>query len=95
MKLNKCLFHKLLDKYTEIWDKVSRVINKGFDSEPVSIEKYLKTIIKSYKGKVNTNFHNDKMSKEGSPCTCLKVVLIDSVFKNDKNYYLQVFLEEC
>ena len=26
---------------------------------------------------------------------CLSVVLVDSVFKVNKNYYLQVFLEEC
>ena len=26
---------------------------------------------------------------------CLSLVLVDSVFKVNKNYYLQVFLEEC
>ena len=26
---------------------------------------------------------------------CLSVILIDSVYEKDKNYYLQVFLEEC
>ena len=36
-------------------------------------------------GKINTNFYNNKISKEGSQCICRK----------DKNYYPQVFLEEC
>ena len=27
-------------------------------------------------------------------CICLSVILIDSVYKKDKNYYPQVFLEE-
>ena len=31
------------------------------------------------------------MPKEGSHCICLSVILIDSVFKIDKNYYPQVF----
>ena len=35
-----------------------------------------------------------KMSKEGSQCVCLSVILIDSAYKKDKNYYPQVFLEE-
>ena len=57
--------------------------------------KYLKAKIKSYNGKININFHNNKISKEGSQFTCSSVILIDSVFITDKNYYLQVFLEEC
>ena len=35
--------NKLLEKYHEIWDKASKSIKKGFDSEPIYNEKYLKT----------------------------------------------------
>ena len=38
---------ELLDKYNEIWDKVSNTIKEGFDSEYVYLEKYLITKIKS------------------------------------------------
>ena len=31
--------NKLLEKYNEIWDKVSKVIKKGFDSEAVYIQR--------------------------------------------------------
>ena len=55
----------------------------------------MKTKIKFYNGKINTNFHNNKIPKEGSQCICQSVVLIDSVYKKDKNYYPEVFLEEC
>ena len=41
-------------------------LKERFDSEPVCNEKYLKTKIKSYEVKVYTNFHNNKMPKEGS-----------------------------
>ena len=35
------------------------------------------------------------MPKECSHCICLSVVLIGSAFKMGKNYYPQVFSEEC
>ena len=35
------------------------------------------------------------MPKKGSNCIYLSLVLIDSIFKMGKNYYTQVFLEEC
>ena len=54
---------ELLEKYNEIWEKVSKSIKKEFDSDPVYEEKYLKTKIKSYKGKINANFHNNKIPK--------------------------------
>ena len=36
-----------------------------------------------------------KIPKEGPRCICLLVILIDSVYRTDKIYYPQVFLEEC
>ena len=59
---------KLLEKYNEIWKNVSNIIPKIFDRNPVYNEKYIKTKIKSYNGKINTNFHNNKIAKEGSQC---------------------------
>ena len=87
--------YKLLEKYNEMWGKVKNSIKKEFDSEPVYNEKYLKPKIKSYIGKLNTNFHDDKIPKEGSQFICLSVILIDSVFKTGKDYCPEVFLEEC
>ena len=57
--------------------------------------KYLKAKIKSYNGKINTNFHDNKIPKEGSQFICLSVILVDSVFRTGKNCYPPVFLEEC
>ena len=51
--------------------------------------------MKSYNRKINTNFYDNKIPKEGSQFICLSGILIDSVFRTDKNYYPQVFLEEC
>ena len=86
---------KLLKKYHETWNKDSNSIIKRFDSEPVYNEKYLKTKIKSYERKINTNLHGHKISKEGFQCICITIILIGSVFRTNKNCYPQVFLEEC
>ena len=67
---------ELLKKYNKIWDKVSNFMKKGFDSEPVYKDKYLKTKMKSYEGKINTNFHHVNISKEGSLCICLSVTAL-------------------
>ena len=80
---------ELLKKYNEILEKVENSRKKEFDKEPVY---NLKAKVKSYNGKISTNFHNNKIH---SQFICLSVILIDSVFSAGKNYYPQVFLEEC
>ena len=85
----------MLEKYNEIWEKVGSSIKKEFFSELVYSEKYLKTKIKSYNENINTNPHNNKIPEEGFQCICLSVILIDLVYRRDKNYYPPVFLEEC
>ena len=57
-------------------------------------EKYPKAKIKSYNGKINTNFHNYKIPKESFQFSCLSVILINSVIRTGKNYYPQAFSEE-
>ena len=84
-----------LKNIMRFWKKKNeKNTKKEFNSEPVYNEKYLKATIKSCNGKINTNFHNNKIPKEGSQLICLSVILIDSIFKMGKNCYPQVFLEE-
>ena len=84
----------MLEKYKEIWDKFTNFIKNRFDSEPVFNDKYLKTKINSYEGKIITKFQDDKKPKECSQQICVVVILIHSVFKTGKNYYLEMFLED-
>ena len=70
--------NELSEKYNDIWEKVKTSIKEEFDSEPICSEKYLKAKMKSYNGKINTNFYNNKIPEESSQCTCLSVILIDS-----------------
>ena len=89
---------KLVEKYSENWKKVNNMIKKGLNCNSVyndatlyatlyiTLYKYIKTKIKFYNGKFNT--------KRDLNVICLSLILIDSVYKKDKNYYPQVFLEE-
>ena len=78
--------NELLKKDDKIWIKSTKVLKKGLIAKPVYNEKYLKTKIKSYEGKINTNFHDNGIS--------LSIILIDSVFKMGEKYCPQVFSEE-
>ena len=83
---------KLLEKYNEIWKKVSKIIKKGCDSNLVYNGKYLKNKLKVYDKKINTDFHGNKMPKK---YICLSVILLDYIFTTVRNYYPRVFLEKC
>ena len=69
MKLNIYLFDERwwsAIKIKKIWNIGSNSIKKGFESEPVYNEKYLKRKIKSYEDKISTNLYDDGIPKEGS-----------------------------
>ena len=57
--------NNLLEKYTKIWSRVSNLMNIEFDSDPVygDNDKYIKTKIKMYEDKVNTNFQGKEVPK--------------------------------
>ena len=87
----------LFKKYSKIWETIEGLIKITFESRPIYGEdvKYIKTKIKTYAGKIITNFHNKKMPKGKAPCKCLSIIMIDSVIKANKKYYPQRLLEEC
>ena len=89
--------NKLLKKYNKIWEKVSNLINIEFDSETVygDNDKYIKTKIKMYEDRVNTNFQGEKVHIENASCKCLSLIMLDSVIRVNKKYYPQTLLEEC
>ena len=68
---------ELLENYNEIWEKVKDSLKKELDSEGVYNKKYLKAKIRSYNGKINTNFRNSKIPKK-----ILNVSMYQCNFKN-------------
>ena len=91
---NKQLF---ILKYTKIWETIKKFMKINFENKPVygDDDKCIKTKIKIYTDNIITNFHNKKIPKEKAPCKCKSVILIDSLIKTNKRYYLQTHLEEC
>ena len=89
--------NKLLKKYDKIWEIISDLLNIEFDSEPVygDNDKYIKTKIKMFEDKVNTNFQGKDVPKEDAPYKCLSLIVLESVIRVSKKYYSQTFLEEC
>ena len=81
--------NKLLKKYKKIWEKVSNVLNIEFDSEPVygDVDKYIKTKIKMYGDRVNTNFQGQKVPKENASYKCISLIMLDSVIRVNRKYY--------
>ena len=86
---------KLLKKYTKIWERISSLMNIEFDSKPVYGDKNIKTKIKSYGDKLNTNFQGKKAPKENTSYKCLSLIMLDSVIRVNKKYHPQTLLEEC
>ena len=89
--------NKLLKMYNKIWEKISNLMNIEFDSASVygNNDKYIKTKIKMYEDRVNTNFQGKKVPKENASYKCLSLIMLDSVIRVNKKYYRQIFLEEC
>ena len=91
MILNISIFDKRWSKNIMKFRKKFKI---EFDSGPVYNEKYLRTKVKSYKRKIKTNFYNNKIPKKGFQYVFLSLILIDWIYRKNKRYYSQAFLEE-
>ena len=88
---------KVLKKCNRIWEIISNLLNIKLDSEPIygDNDKYIKTKIKMYKDRVNTNLQGKKLPKEDASYNCSSLIALDSVIRVSEKYYPQTLLEEC
>ena len=91
--------NEFLERYTKIWEKISDLIDKKFDSDPVYNHKYINTKIRSYNNDSITNFHNidnknNKLPEKNKACKCMSLISLDSIIKINKKYYPQTLLQE-
>ena len=56
-----------------------------------TLKNFLNSKIRSYGNKL-AGFHSKKIPEAGSKYICWPVILIDSVFKRNENYYPECFL---
>ena len=84
--------NKLFKTYPTLWGKVISLMNIKFGSEPVhsDSDKYIETKTKSYGGKVNTNFQENKMPKENESHKSLSLILLDSVLIILKHFWSSI-----
>ena len=87
-------YEKILKKYLKIWNKIKSLAKKELNSEPVYKDKYIKSKIKIYNGRVHTNFQHNKIPKDNENCACSSVILF--LLIQTKNFHdPQIFLEKC
>ena len=92
--------NEFLERYTTIWEKISDLVNKKFDSDPIYNNKYINTKIRSYNNDIKTNFRNidnenNKLPENIKPYKCVSLISLDSIIKINKKYYPQTLLQEC
>ena len=92
--------NEFLERYAAIWEKISDLVNKKFDSDPIYSNKYINTKIRSYNNDIKTNFHNvdhknNKLPEKNKPYKCVSLISVDSIIKINKKYYPQTLLQEC
>ena len=92
--------NEFLERYTAIWEKISDLVNKKFDSDPIYNNKYINTKIRSYNNDIKTNFHaidnkNNKLAEKNKPYKCVLLISLDSIIRINKKYYPQTLLQEC
>ena len=92
--------NEFLERYTKIWEKISDLIDKRFDSDPFYNNKYINTKIRSYHNYIITNFHdndnkNNKLPEKIKAYKCMSLISLDSIIKINKKYYPQTLLQEC
>ena len=91
--------NEFLERYTKIWEKISHLIDKKFDSDPVYNNKCIITKIRSYNNDIMTNFYNvdnknNKLPEENKAYKCMSLISLDSIIKINKKYYPQALLRE-
>ena len=92
--------NEFLERYTAIWEKISDLVNKKFDSDPIYSNRYINTKLRPYNNDIKTNFRsidnkNNKLPEKNKPYKCISLISLDSIIKINKKYYLQTLLQEC
>ena len=92
--------NEFLERYTAICEKISDLVNKKFDSDPIYNNKYINIKIRSYNNDLKTNFRNidnknNKLPEKNKPYKCVSLISLDSIIKISKKYFPQTLLQEC
>ena len=92
--------NEFLERYTAIWEKISDLVKKKFDSDTVYNNKYINAKIRSYNNDIKTTFRdidnkNNKLPEKNKPYKCMSLISLDSIIKINGKYYPQTLLQKC
>ena len=95
MSLNVSEAAEWVLQYRKIWNEVESQLFEKLATGPIKGEgKYVHGKLKTWKDRIKTNFHGQDVLYD-MYCNATAMVKIDSVYKQGKNYYPQVYVEEC
>ena len=86
---------KLLGRYKTIWTMIEDLKNIKLNALPVYDDKLMKTKTRTFGDKVHTNFRGLNVPEDDKECESFTVISINSLLVYDKEYFLQVYLENC
>ena len=82
-------------KYRGIWNKIKKLLNVKFHSQPIHNNKYIKTKVNTFGETIDTFFSDNKVPKERSHYICIAAISVDSVLKIERKNHPQGYLEQC
>ena len=82
-------------QYKKIWNEVESQLFEKMLTEPIKKEgRCVNGKLKTWKERIKTDFHGQDV-QYNMHCNATAVLKIDSVYKQDKNYHPQVYVQEC
>ena len=95
MSFNVSEAKEWVSQYKKIWNEVESQLFEKLATEPIKGEgKDVHGKLKTWKERLKTNFHGQDVLHD-MYCNAAAVLKIDSFYKQGKNYYPQVYVEEC
>ena len=99
-KINKLMSfcvndEKLIETYKAIWTDIKNLKRFKLNALSVYDDRYIKTKIRTYGDKVDTNFRGLNVTEDDIECKSFITISINSLIAYNKTYYLQVYLENC
>ena len=95
IKTTKTMLSYGVSQFDEkIWNEVESQLFEKMVTEPIKREgRYINGKLKTWKEHIKTNFHGQYVP-HNMHCNATAVLKTDSLYKQDKNYHPQVYVEE-
>ena len=81
-------------KYGKIWDRIEDELGAKLTVEPIKNDCYLNAKLRYFNDRILTDFYGGEIPYN-MVCQSYSVLCINSIYQQGKNYYHQVYIEEC